>query len=1258
MGDPVRGWDPAASAAPWAAGVTFEAVSKPMISRVCEPEVSDAGDESCEDVDDQLGLGTAVAAHLQGRYALGDRVAIALDVPVWGWAGAVGAANTAGPGFGDIALWAPVSLLSPEAGGSGLALGLLPGVSIPTGAQRRLVGDEGFGGQLSLGVGWSGGPLAVSAHAGGRYRGVSDTVALDRLMVHGGLGPVFGGSVRLRLGDSLSLQGLVDGGSSLWVLSPETCPDGLGGAGNPPGSSCDTLSAVGQRVLPVEAGFAARGLVGESGFGWSLGVHRGVKAGIGASAARVLAGVSYSPPVAPVEPGPDPDPQPEPILADLVIQAIDPEGRPVPFARLMKGEEVVGTTDITGRYTAPAGTAEGLRLEAELFLPSEALAPQGAEETERVVPLAWAPTPVRILVTDEKGMPLAAKVSVDGLEGGPFVANAQGVVEFQVNPGTWRALIEAAGMGSQARTFRVIGGRAIAQDADVILLPAVAGPDARLVLQVTDEEQVGLDDVVVRIDGRPVGSTGSGGVIEVQQLAPGPHRVDVRHDQYQALEIGDIAFKEGENPLQVPLKRVPGSVRVIARGPDGRVPDASVRFLGPTRLPPADLGSIGERIFVVRPGEWEVLVTSEAYGLQSRKVIVPPDRTELLTVEVVLAGEGGPGDLVLKIVDPDGNPVNAAKVELDGANLGFTSTGGSIEVRGLNVGARTLSLSAERFVPQAAAEIFLVEGSQERVVVMDWQPGTVQVTAGVKGGFVRDGTSRFAGPAPVPALDLGPFGEGFTQLPAGPWQVLVTSPKHGMAAQSLEVPPEWPRLVKVQVNLGADAAGTADLRLRVVDPEGHPTDGLAVSLEGKPVGVTSAGGRLGLDDLGAGDRTLEVRGTPFKPATSKVSLAEGATEYEIQLAWAPGAVKVVTRDAKGQPVTDAMIRVSGGAPIPTARVDERGVRLVQLPAGDWQMLVASPSFGFIDRKVTIRPDQETLEVVEFTLVEVPAGFGQLLARVEGPDGKAVSGATVSYGGKGFGQTEGGALVLNDLTPGKAPLLVQAPGFQPLRVEALQVAEGSQERVFKLDWVPVPVVVQVVDSAGAPVDAEVRFFGASERAPVPAPKGEARFTLPPGTWQVLAAAPELGIKAENLVVPPGASEQTLKIQLDKAKVKLTLAQVVIEDKIPFDLDKDTIKPEARPLLKEIAATLIANPHVLKVQIEGHTDTTGSLNYNLELSERRAQAVMRALVELGVAQERLVARGYGATQPIASNDDEAGRSANRRVEFEILEQATEK
>ena len=101
---------------------------------------------------------------------------------------------------------------------------------------------------------------------------------------------------------------------------------------------------------------------------------------------------------------------------------------------------------------------------------------------------------------------------------------------------------------------------------------------------------------------------------------------------------------------------------------------------------------------------------------------------------------------------------------------------------------------------------------------------------------------------------------------------------------------------------------------------------------------------------------------------------------------------------------------------------------------------------------------------------------------------------------------------------------------------------------------------------------------------------------------------------------------------------------------FDVDKDTIKKTSRPTLDNAVKVLKDFPDV-NVEIGGHTDSDGSRDHNVDLSQRRAESVRKYLIDKGIDGSRLTAKGYGPDQPIADNATKKGKSQNRRIEFKL-------
>ncbi|CAB5118967.1 hypothetical protein D3OALGA1CA_2475 [Olavius algarvensis associated proteobacterium Delta 3] len=119
----------------------------------------------------------------------------------------------------------------------------------------------------------------------------------------------------------------------------------------------------------------------------------------------------------------------------------------------------------------------------------------------------------------------------------------------------------------------------------------------------------------------------------------------------------------------------------------------------------------------------------------------------------------------------------------------------------------------------------------------------------------------------------------------------------------------------------------------------------------------------------------------------------------------------------------------------------------------------------------------------------------------------------------------------------------------------------------------------------------------------------------------------------------------------ARVDITGCWALRGTDVEFDFDKWEIKPAAYPFLNEALVIMNRNPG-MKVEIQGHTDSSGPAEYNKMLSEKRAQRVMAYFVDNGVDSKRLRAVGLGESRPITNNDTPEGRSQNRRVRLKRL------
>ena len=165
---------------------------------------------------------------------------------------------------------------------------------------------------------------------------------------------------------------------------------------------------------------------------------------------------------------------------------------------------------------------------------------------------------------------------------------------------------------------------------------------------------------------------------------------------------------------------------------------------------------------------------------------------------------------------------------------------------------------------------------------------------------------------------------------------------------------------------------------------------------------------------------------------------------------------------------------------------------------------------------------------------------------------------------------------------------------------------------------------------------------------------------------LIGAAESGQRARNAAVGCGAigagvgaymdaQERELREELEGTGVRVQRngdeLQLIMPGNVTFPTNGYTVRTQFTPVLDSVARVLYKFTDT-SLRVTGHTDSTGSLDYNYNLSERRANSVANYLATQGIDQGRLITQGVGPDQPIASNDTDSGRAQNRRVELSII------
>ncbi|PZN29291.1 MAG: hypothetical protein DIU71_14720 [Proteobacteria bacterium] len=258
-----------------------------------------------------------------------------------------------------------------------------------------------------------------------------------------------------------------------------------------------------------------------------------------------------------------------------------------------------------------------------------------------------------------------------------------------------------------------------------------------------------------------------------------------------------------------------------------------------------------------------------------------------------------------------------------------------------------------------------------------------------------------------------------------------------------------------------------------------------------------------------------------------------------------------------------------------------------------------------------------------------------------------SGRVAPYLSVGLGAVE------NDFSPGRGDTHFMTQAGVGLMVKVWESADSSRSFSLRPDlkarWDDAGSQGHLLDYIGT-----LGFqysFGSAKPAPAPEPEPEPEPA--PSPPPPVPAAP-----------PPPADTDGDGVTDDLDKCPDTPSGVAVDaygctrkgsitlEGVGFEHDSDVLTPNSRAILAGLAADLQKYPR-LRIELQGHTDSTGPDEYNMRLSQRRAEAVQAFLIEQGVSPDQLTARGFGESQPVADNATAEGRARNRRVVMSVLE-----
>ncbi len=256
------------------------------------------------------------------------------------------------------------------------------------------------------------------------------------------------------------------------------------------------------------------------------------------------------------------------------------------------------------------------------------------------------------------------------------------------------------------------------------------------------------------------------------------------------------------------------------------------------------------------------------------------------------------------------------------------------------------------------------------------------------------------------------------------------------------------------------------------------------------------------------------------------------------------------------------------------------------------------------------------------------------------------------------ESKGGPESVADLHEATYSVVATAPDYVENTAEFTVPMEDGEDTVtivLQPDVIMGDLELKVMNEAGDMLT-DVIWYLDGGVGPAPINEGEVTVNIPAGEHALDIRREGYVTDRRTITIPEKASTEVVVV-LKPSQVKVTKERIDVDGTVYFDTAKATIQARSFNLLDDVAGTLIDNPQLLKIRIEGHTDSRGGADYNRKLSDRRAKSVLQYLVNKGVEEERLEAIGYGEDKPVDPANNEEAWAKNRRVDFFITERAEE-
>jgi outer membrane protein OmpA-like peptidoglycan-associated protein len=304
------------------------------------------------------------------------------------------------------------------------------------------------------------------------------------------------------------------------------------------------------------------------------------------------------------------------------------------------------------------------------------------------------------------------------------------------------------------------------------------------------------------------------------------------------------------------------------------------------------------------------------------------------------------------------------------------------------------------------------------------------------------------------------------------------------------------------------------------------------------------------------------------------------------------------------------------------------------------------------------------------VVAPPVATGRVLGRVvDAVTSTAVAGATVRLKAaralSPFTTDAEGRFMVDRLDAGQVLFEVEQPDYASAECRT-EIPKQGGDVPLDCHLAPKPRVGaisgQIQSEDGKPVSTPgIELVGPRNDKLASDERGLfAAVDLPTGAYRIRVEADDYLMQVVEITVESHETAMPQIILIKKPKhslVTLHKEEIVIAEQIQFKPGSAEILAESSSLLRQVADVVLRHPQIELLEVQGHTDSKGGHDMNMQLSQARAESVRDYLVKAGVASERLDAKGYGPDHPIRPNDTVQNRAKNRRVQFILLRQGAE-